>query len=325
MKYFNSVSIPCYKGIRQLNIDKFSSVNIITGPNGSGKTTLLHSLDILSNPADFSHYTSVSGQDLISFSNSFDKREPNPRTKISGTILNQTYTVEISSPLPLTKDAFLGTHSFTYPKNGEQKQVTTSTRYCYDESPAPVKNPLLRFRSVSANSRPPCLKKIKEDEAISRKVISFLSLYDEEIVGFHTDDFQEFYICHQTYGALPATFFSDGIQFFLKIAEAFSNFSDGVLAIDGFESQFAKNTIPEVVNFVYQLAKERQIQLFLTTQSAELIDEWLDLLHFYNELDKLCIIRLRSDKNSTTCQLTEGKRAYELRMERQTDFRDENK
>ena len=30
MKYFNSVSIPCYKGIRQLNIDKFSSSSLVT-------------------------------------------------------------------------------------------------------------------------------------------------------------------------------------------------------------------------------------------------------------------------------------------------------
>ena len=93
--------------------------------------------------------------------------------------------------------------------------------------------------------------------------------------------------------------------------------------IDGLEHQFAKTTLYEIVNFIYQIAKERQIQLFMTTQSAEVIDEWLDIMHFYNELSHLSIIRMKAEKEKTSCLEYDGKRAFSLRIEQEFDFRNE--
>lgn len=323
MEYFGSISIADYKGIRQLDIDCFSSVNLITGPNGSGKTTLLKALDILTNPGDFSHYVKVCGNTFSDFVNSFDKRELNPHTKLSGILLGNPYLVEIVSHLPITNKEFSGYLHFCYPCEGEYKIKTKEITHSLEETAVSYSKPLVRYRYVSSKNDEVCLKRIVDDNTVKESVLSFLSLYDEEMIAFHTEDFKEYFLYHNTYGNLPPDFFSDGIRYFLKIAETFSNFSDGIIAIDGLEQQFAKNTVTEVINFIYRLAKERQIQVFLTTQSAEIIDECLDLMKFHNDLEKLTIIRLRSDKESTTCLTFPGERAYQLRLEREIDFRDE--
>ncbi len=323
MEYINSISIGNYKGIKRLNIDSFSSVNIITGPNGSGKTTLLKALEILTNPGDFSHYVKVSGKTFEEFANSFDKRQPRPYTNIAGTVLHNPYMAEIASYLPITKEGFMGYHHFSYQSDGKKKTKTTQISYSFFNEKENPTRALFPFRTVSPKDTSVCFKKIWEDKTVKEKVLSLLALFDEEICDFHTENFEEYFLYHNSYGNLSPSFFSDGIRYFLKIAEVFSGYSNGILAIDGFEYLLAKNTVTEVINFIYQLAKERQIQVFLVTQSAEIIDEWLDLLHFYNELCFLTILRLRSDREATSCQLTNGERAYQIRLERKTDFRDE--
>ncbi|MBQ7950882.1 MAG: hypothetical protein IJ278_04095 [Clostridia bacterium] len=323
MEYINSISIGNYKGIRRLNIDSFSSINIITGPNGSGKTALLNGLEILTNPSDFFHYIKASGKTFESFKNSFHKREPRPCSNIAGLVLQNFYGIEITSYFPIDNESFIGYHHFTYQAEKEKKVKTTQISYSFSDKKDSSVRALLPFRTVSPNDTSVCLKRIWEDDRIKEKVLSLLALFDEEICDFHTEDFKEYFLYHNTYGNLSPSFFSDGIQFLLKIAEALSGYSNGILAVDGFECLLAKNTVREAVNFIYQLSKERQIQLFLVTQSAEIIDEWLDLLHFYNELNLLTILRLRSDKETTSCQITDGERAYQIRLEKELDFRDE--
>lgn len=324
MKYFNHIAIEHYKGIKALNISRFAFVNLITGPNGSGKTSFAEGLEILTNPKDFSHYVKVTGNSLTGFTDSFDKREPRPYTKLSATILENPYTIEIASYLPIENQTFIGYHHFKYPVDGTLKTISNEITLCFAEN-LPIENrkPLLPFRKVTPKDSPANLKTIWDDQDIREKVISLLSLFDDEIYGFHTEDFHEYFIAHQSYGNLKLEFFSEGIQYFLKIAEQLSKFQNGVLVIDALDYQFAKNTVYEVVNFIYKTAKERQIQLFITTQSAEMIDEWLDLMHFYNDLSNFKIFRFRSDKNHTSCMEYEGPRAYQLRLEENADFRNE--
>lgn len=325
MEYFNRVAIGHYKGIKKLNISRLASVNLITGPNGSGKTAFTEGLEILTNPMDFTHYVKVTGNSLSGFSESFDKRESRPYTQMSATLLENPYSMEITSYLPITNQTFIGLHHCGYPVDGSLN--TISKEICYSfalKNPPAGTKPLLPLRKVSPKNTDICLKTIWEDKKISEKVISLLSLFDCEICGFHTEDFCEYWIAHQSYGNLKPEFFSDGIQYFLKIAEQLSQFQKGVLVIDGLEYQFAKNTVYEIVNFIYQIAKERQIQLFITTQSAEIIDEWLDLTHFYNDLSHLRIFRFKSEKERTTCLEYDGMRAYQLRIEQEIDFRNES-
>ncbi len=324
MEYFNAVAIEHYKGIKQLNIPHFSSVNLITGPNGSGKTSFTEGLEILSNPMDFSHYVKVTGDSLSEFLASFDKREPRPYTKLSATVLENIYSTEISSYLPIIDQTFHGFHHFGYTVDGNNKTLSKEISYCFSENVASVNTkPLFPFRKVTPKDTTVCLKTIWEDPKIKERVIALLSLFDDEIYGFHTEDFHEYFIAHQSFGNLKPEFFSDGIQFFLKIAEQLAHFQNGVLVIDGLEYQFAKNMVYEVVNFIYQTAKERQIQLFLTTQSAEMIDEWLDIMHFYNDLSNMRIFRFIKEKERTSCLEYEGARAYQLRLEEDADLRNE--
>lgn len=324
MEYFNTIAIGHYKGIKELNISSFAKINLITGPNGCGKTALIEALEILSKPTDFSHYVAVTGNSFAGFVSSFDKREARPYTAISGDILCSRYSMEITSYYPIENNVFQGYFTYQYPLNNTPKTIRKEITYSITESPLLQKaTSLLNIRKVTPKDAGICLRTIHQDTRIKEKVLAILSLFDDEIEDFHTDDFSEYFIYHKQYKNLTPEFFSDGICFLLKIAEQLAGFHHGVFLVDGLDYAFSKQTIPEVVNFLYQLAKEREIQLFLTTQSAELIDEWLDLMNDYNDLEHLKIIRLKSDKQQTTCKEYHGNRAFHLRMESDADFRDE--
>ena len=135
MEYINSISIGNYKGIRRLNIDSFSSINIITGPNGSGNTALLNGLEILTNPSDFFHYIKASGKTFESFKNSFHKREPRPCSNIAGLVLQNFYGIEITSYFPIDNESFIGYHHFTYQAEKEKKVKNKSMYSFIDRSP----------------------------------------------------------------------------------------------------------------------------------------------------------------------------------------------
>lgn len=324
LEYFHNIKIGHYKGIKELNISRFSAVNMITGPNGSGKSTLTETLEIMTNPIDFSHYVKVTGDSFSGFSESFDKREQRPYTALSVTLLENPYSMEITSYFPITEQGFMGYHHCQYPVDGTVKTVSKEINHSFEcKTETHTAKPLVSFRKVTPKETSVCFKTIWEDKKISEKVIALLSLFDDDISGFHTEDFQEYLIAHQKYGNLRQEFFSEGIKYFLKIAEQLANFRNGILVIDGLEYQFAKNTLYEIVNFIYQITKERQIQLFITTQSSEVIDEWLDIMQFYNELSALRILRLKAEKDKTTCLEYHGERAYQLRIEQEFDFRNE--
>ena len=91
--------------------------------------------------------------------------------------------------------------------------------------------------------------------------------------------------------------------------------------MDDFETHLSPQTLYEAISILYSLAKEKQIQLILTTHSQELIDEFLDIMNFYNKLSHLKIFRMKSDGVSSSLTEFSGKEAYELRLEQEVDFR----
>ena len=322
MVYVNEVSVDTYKGLCNISVSNLSPITIVTGPNGCGKSSFLEATEILLNPFDFSHYVSVTGNSPDGLSHSFHKKKMRPYTKISGKILNQAYFTEIVSYQPISKGSFQGFHHCGYPKENALQIKSNEINFSFfDDTFKKVSPPLVRYKKITPNDRKLSLEQIASDSLIREKVLSYLSLYDGDYEAFITEDFQETYLSHKSYGTIDQSFFSDGIRYFLKISEQLANFTNGVVFIDPVENQLSPNSFPVLVELLYHLASKRRLQLFLSTQSLEMIDEWLDLLHFYRQLPIVTILTLQSKPNGCNVTRYSGELSYQLRMESQTDFR----
>jgi len=321
-RYINSLRIDSLKGVRNLLLENFSAINLITGPNASGKSTVLDAVDLLSNPKDPLQFIQVAKTLRIPFHLLFDKNEICPRIRISGELLEKTYYTELISCENITDMSFRGYHHFGIPKDGILTNHTNAINLAFaDFNPENLSTAFIGVRRIPDLSDSVSLEMIAKDKTVKAKVLTFLSLFDPRFSDIYSPDFQNTYITHEAYGNVTADFFSHGIRKILKIAEVMSEFHHGILLIDDFESHLSVQTLYEAVSLIHSLATEKQIQLFITTHSQETIDEWLDLLNFHNDLSMCKIIRLKSDGIQSSSIIFAGKEAYELRMEKETDFR----
>ncbi len=322
IKYLNSLQVDSLKGIRNLELQNFSVVNLLTGPNGSGKSTILDAIELITNPSESLQYVKTASNASNLFWNLFDKGEVRPRIRVSGQILEKPYYTELVSYENESETTFVGYHYFGIPVNGVLTNHTNPVELPLTQFQTDIiSSPFVMTERIVNDSDDISFEKIAKDKTVKEKILSFLSLFDHRFSDIYSPDFKNTYLYHETYGKLEEGFFSAGIRKILKIVATMSTMRGGILLIDDFECHLSPQTIYESISLLYSLAKEKQIQLFITTHSQELIDEWLDLCNFYNELSYLKIIRLQSNGTTSSFTVFTGKEAYELRMEKELDFR----
>ena len=108
---------------------------------------------------------------------------------------------------------------------------------------------------------------------------------------------------------LDLTKYGEGLQRVFEIALFLGYCRNGILCIDEIDSALHKSLLIEFTNFIQQLAKEFNVQVFLSTHSKECIDAFVE-----NEYpdDELTAYALREENGKIVCKFLEGNRLKQL-------------
>lgn len=118
---------------------------------------------------------------------------------------------------------------------------------------------------------------------------------------------------------IPLSLYGDGMKKVLTMLNALVGTENGVVLIDEFETALHTSAMKKVFRFMLDIAKELNIQLFLTTHSEEAIDKLLECAEA--DLQDIRIIRLKKKNGRTFARVTEGEEALHDRKEYNMEYR----
>jgi len=136
-------------------------------------------------------------------------------------------------------------------------------------------------------------KKIKEEALI------LLEEFEPGIIDLrYIDDEGRFYpvIDSGLPDYLPLSMYGDGMKKALTILNALVSAENGIVIIDEFETAIHTTAMENVFRFMITVAKELNVQLFLTTHSIEAVDKVLTSAGA--DIDNIRVITLKKDQKT---------------------------
>ena len=292
---FSTVRIDEYRGVDGLVLEDLRRINVIAGVNDAGKTSALEAIYLLAHQND-----EMALLDTLRLRGRFDG-EPNPtwlvdqiqpRIDVAG---NFDRLPENAARLTIRRvddpgndiedhTSFLARLSI---ESGYGGQAHSTKVALFSDRPHRTqfkgRNWLCRAAltsSVGAN-RPDAL--VKANEAALRagakaRVIDFIRRHlDPGITNIElADEQRRFLVSHVDFErALDLSSFGDGMRRVFEIGLLFANVRGGVLLIDEFESAIHPQLLTTFTRVVQELAREHNVQVFLTTQSKEAVDAFV--------------------------------------------------
>jgi AAA15 family ATPase/GTPase len=365
MGYISDLTIETFRGINDLQLKNLGGINIIVGANNSGKTSILEAVSLLKNPLDvanavkvsrmreiFQSFIAISGlNDLDSFINMFNRNNEINRIKISGTMNNQVFTLQIEGKIEkrlfsithvkedFEKRAYIdlndlatggetrffdGVIKYTEEGKLEEKQVLFS-RY---DSLVPDKSKKEKSEIEYISPIDHIVKNNQLNQLVKAglksEIIELLKIFDPQITGLEMVGVEIGtipYIEHFDLGLMPLSTYGDGLKKVLLLASSIIMAKGGILLIDEMETAIHVSALEKVFAWFVKASQKSNVQVFATTHSLEAIDA---LLKFKNENagdDPLRIITLKKQGQKTLARILSGKEALDSREEFDMELR----
>jgi len=293
--HFSSIKINAYRGLKNITLDSLSRINLFAGINNCGKTSILEAVYLLSKQNDFNGLADVLrrrgkiSEDQLRpkwvaeqvnapislegiFDNKLAKVNMQPLVEESNTIDRNRYlkSVEITTEFGDNKQ-----ESLTRMFQGKERETQADSikQLCYSifSSPFYMNEPhhytSFYHKSVQSKSLPKIFAFIKD------KVVP--TLQDIRLV----DEFQRFLVDDDCFDdAVDLTSYGEGLQRIFFTSLLFASAENGVVLIDEFENAIHADLIGTFVPFIYELSKEFNVQVFLTSHSKECIDAFVKMV-----------------------------------------------
>ncbi|GMO43366.1 MAG: hypothetical protein Pg6C_04930 [Treponemataceae bacterium] len=290
--HFSCLDIIAYRGLENLKIDKLAKINLFAGINNSGKTSLLEAVYLLCKQNDFGGLIDIlrrrgkipEGQipakwlaeqisDTIKINAVFDNNnctvELKPFDENNSAIDRSVYlkSVEIATRY---ENYQLESVTRLLQGIGRETQADTIKILCPTvfSSPFFLNEPFnytgFYHKSVQSKLLPRIMTFIEQ------KFIP--SLKDIRLV----DEFQRFLVVDDNFEkALDLTSYGEGLQRVFFTSLLFASAENGIVLIDEFENAIHIELLEIFAAFIHSLAREFNVQVFLTSHSKECIDSFI--------------------------------------------------
>lgn len=290
--HFDRVCVQRYRGLRDVILEQPGRVNLIAGINNAGKTSLLEAVFLLARQSDSRALLEVlqrrSRTDALpdaerltlllpqsaALSGHFDGRdttlswesqsEPDDEQTDRATFVRQ---IKMESRYEARSQS-----STTILRKG----LTPSIRTKGDNRilcPAHLTSPFLADRQSLLSAHDASLRLGKKDQ-----IVDFLrDKFAPQLSGIErADAFASGFVVREQARAEPLDLssYGDGMQRAFHIAMLFAATQAGVLLIDEFENAIHARALVPFTLLLKALAREFQVQVFLSTHSDEVIEAW---------------------------------------------------
>ncbi len=291
-KHFEAIEVVNYRGLQDVRLDNPGRINLIAGINNTGKTSFLEAIYLLTRQSD--------SRAILEVVRRRAHTEKIPETKVLLALL----------PLSASLKGRYENHPFHYdlrvstePEDEQidratfERELHIRTQYGDKEQNSRTTlqttgRPQIRvhgearflcpaeFSSPFSLAEPASLVAANEASSkagVKKEIIEFLretlvdGLESIELVNalsrFHVRE-------HHRQQPEDLATYGEGMQRIFHIAMLFANARQGVMLIDEFENAIHVRALVPFASLLQQLALKFQVQVFLSTHSAEVIDAW---------------------------------------------------
>lgn len=301
-EHFKSIFVNSYKQLKSVKIEKLSKINIFAGLNNSGKTTLLEAIYLLAKQNDFDGLLEVMRRRGKFSADQIDpewilEQVNGDNYIISGSFDNSKTCINIISHLEedssIDKSRYLSSIEIDshYDKHknlsctrlykGRERETHgDSTKHLCPvifTSPFFLNEPHryanYYHRSTQAKALPIIFSFLKE------KILP--SLQDIRL----TDERQRFVVSDERFEkGVDLCAYGEGLQRMFFLSLLFASANNGILLIDEFENAIHTNLIEPFSKFIYEMAKNFNVQVFITSHSKECIDAFAEAITDPNDV-----------------------------------------
>ena len=269
-----SIEIKNYRGIKNLKIDNFKKYNFFVGDNGSCKTTILESLFSAFPNSPEGIITAANSRGLqVNLDNKynffFNADEEN---KIEF-ILNDEIVTKINTKNFIEKNSL----------------DLTNTSVSIEAKLSSLMSPKFLYNSLKSYGE----KVFLDVDSMIDNIFNITTNIDD----INLDGSQVLLSKKGVKKLLPISSFGGGLSSILDIVTYLFDDEIKTLFIDEIETGIHYLNYPKFCESLIKVSKEKDIQLFITTHSKEILEEFYKILENTNK-DDTCLYRFQ--KNNDT-------------------------
>lgn len=347
-----SLNIESYRGIRQLELNDLSAINILVGKNNAGKSSVLEAIRFFEYPESIGNVINISRMRNLSYAsqprldvyesfiNLFDQTQSDKKIQmaaehdgtrnsitIHGFIEKRLINIEnhAGKGLEFVEEevsCFHGSLEFKTEDGGCSEEILVHKNidsYRIDQWKLDVAAIKCEYLSpvehVAKSNFGDIIKSGKKSE-----IIAALKLMEPQISGLELIE-DVVYLQNENSHMLPLSVFGDGLKKIMALAAGVIRAKDGILLVDELETAIHTSVLKEVFSWLVGACREFNVQLFFTTHSIETVDAVLNCGAQVIREDLLRVITLVKKENKTVARVLSGEKALQVRGDYDMELR----